>query len=217
MLEDRAFITMKHDDNPWAEGLVFTVLVGAAIGIAGLIGGLLTSASLPPVNALFQVLLNALRQRPTDAANPLFLESVASQGLFLYSTLTGHDSGWIRLLVVVWTPLGLVLQWLGSGLLVHVVAKYQGGTASFNQTLGTTSLMAAPFVLRLLTVLPFVQISAILLVVWSTLILFRAVQVAHDLPWRKAALAAIVPLLFMLLSLGILETVVIALLSGGSA
>lgn len=216
MLEDRAFITMKHDDNPWAEGLVFTVILGAAVGIAGLIGGFLTSASLPPANALLQVILNSLHQHPQDAANPLLLESILGQSWFFYTTLAGHDSGWLRLLIFVWTPLGLVLQWLVSGFLVHLAAKFQGGNGTFNQTLGATSLMAAPSILRLFTIFPFVHVNAILLVVWSTLILFRAVQVAHDLPWRQAALAAVVPLLFMLLGLGILETIVIALLSGGS-
>ena len=129
--------------------------------------------------------------------------------------ISGYDSGWQRLLLLVWTPLGLVLQWLFSGFLVHIVAKALGGKGSFNQTLGATALMAAPTLLRVLSVVPFVQVSALLLAVWSTLILFRAVEVVHELPWRKAAITSTAPLIVMLLLLGVIETVAIALISGG--
>lgn len=217
MLEEQAFITMKHDDNPWAEGLVFTVVIGVAVGLASFIGGLLMSASLPPGDAVLQLLLATLRRHPQDVANLTTLEATLTQLGQGYAFVTGYDSGWLRLLLLVWTPLGLVLQWLASGFLVHVVAKAQGGNGTFNQTLGATALMAVPSVLRLLSVVPFVQVSGLLLAFWSTLILFRAVEVAHDLPWRKAALTATVPLFVLLLLLGVLETVVIALISGGGA
>ena len=215
MLEDRAFITMKHDDNPWAEGLIFTVLIGIAVAIAGFIGGLLMSASLPPANAVLDLFLSALRQQPQEVANLSVLEAMLRQFWEGYKFISGYDSGWQRLLLLVWTPLGLVMQWLFSGFLVHVVAKAVGGKGSFNQTLGATALMAAPALLRVLSVVPFVQVSTLLLAVWSTLILFRAVEVVHELPWRKAAITSTVPLIVVLLLLGVIETVAIALISGG--
>ncbi len=215
MLEDRAFITMKHDDNPWAEGLIFTVLIGIAVAIAGFIGGLLMSASLPPANAVLDLFLSALRQQSQEVANLSVLEAMLRQFWEGYKLISGYDSGWQRLLLLVWTPLGLVMQWLFSGFLVHVVAKAVGGKGSFNQTLGATALMAAPALLRVLSVIPFVQVSALLLAVWSTLILFRAVEVVHELPWRKAAITSTVPLIVVLLLLGVIETVAIALISGG--
>lgn len=215
MLEEQAFLTMKHDDNPWAEGLVFTVSIGVAVGIAGLIGGLLMSASLPPADVVRDVLLAALNRHPQETANLPMLESLLRQLWGGYTFVAGYDSGWQRLLVLVWTPLGMVLQWLLSGFLVHIVAKAQGGSGSFNQTLGATALMAAPALLRLFSLVPFVQVSGLLLVLWSTLIIYRAVQVAHDLPWRRAALTALVPLLALLVLLGVIETVAIALMSGG--
>ena len=99
------------------------------------------------------------------------------------------------------------MQWLFSGFLVHVVAKALGGKGSFNQTLGATVLMAVLVLLRAFSVIPFVQVSPLLLAVWSTLILFRAVEVVHELPWRKAAITSTVPLIVVLLLLGVIETV----------
>ncbi len=215
MLEDRPFMTMIHDDNPWAEGLMFTVILGVAVGLAGLIGGVLTSATLPPSAAIFPLLLQVLRQSSDATVDLAQIETTMRQLWQGFTILNGYDSGWVRLLLFVWTPLGMVLQWLVTGLVVHLVAKAQGGNGSLNQTLGATALMAAPAALRVLSIVPFVSVSGLLILVWSVLILFRALEVAHDLPWRRAAVTALVPVILLLVVLGVVETVLITLIATG--
>ena len=67
-----------------------------------------------------------------------------------------------------------------------------GGKGGLNATLGATALMAAPQVLLLLTIVPFVTVSGALLAVWGALIAYRGIQVAHDLPWQRAAWATVI-------------------------
>ena len=115
------------------------------------------------------------------------------------TALTGYGGGWFRLFTVVTTPLALVLQWLMVGLIVFGMARALGGHGTLNQTLGATALMVAPHVLSLLTVVPFVSVGNLLLTTWSLLIVYRAAEVTHDLPWQRAIWVALAPLGFMLL------------------
>ena len=168
MLEPAAFIEMVEDDEPVAEGLFFTVVLGALIGVAQFIGGLLYSASMPPAAAMQPVVL--------QAANSIFgaagfsADSLVRQWWSLYTLFGGYDTGWLRLFNLVWEPFFLLVQWLVIGLIVFGVAKAQGGSGTLAQTLGATALIAAPSGLLLFTVVPFVSVSALLLWVWSILI-----------------------------------------------
>ena len=103
------------------------------------------------------------------------------------------------LLGLVFTPLGLIVQWLLVGVLVYGAARGLGGRGTLNQTLGATALLTAPQILLVLLVIPFVHVSSLLLAVWSLLILYRAVEVVHDLPWQRAAMAALAPYVLLIL------------------
>jgi hypothetical protein len=45
--------------------------------------------------------------------------------------------------------------------------------------------------LGVLTLVPFVSVSGLLLGVWALLIAYRAVEVTHDLSWQRSALATL--------------------------
>jgi len=198
VLEADPFITMVDDDNPWLEGLFFTVCIGALIGLAQLIGGLLTTLSLPPANALFEALWQAWSQLGLNLSDdPARIEAAVRRAWDLSTRLAGYSGGWSRLYVLIVTPFALMVQWFVYGALCYVAARSMGGEGTFNQTLGATALMAAPHVLLVLSVVPLVSVSGLLLIVWPLLIVYRAIEVAHDLPWRRAALAAALPLILL--------------------
>jgi hypothetical protein len=211
VLEPAAFIEMVEDDEPVAEGLFFTVVLGALIGVAQFIGGLLFSASMPPASAVQPVAL--------QAANSLFgaagfsADSLIRQWWSLYTLFGGYDTGWLRLFNLVWEPFFLLTQWLTVGLIAHGVAKSQGGSGTMAQTLGATALIAAPSSLLLLTIVPFVSVSAVLLWVWSILIAYRAIQVAHELSWRRAAVTAVIPFAALMVLASIVGFVVSLILT----
>jgi hypothetical protein len=50
----------------------------------------------------------------------------------------------------------------------------------------------------LLQIVPFVTVSSLLLLVWGLLILYRAVEVAHELDWQRAAISAAAPYLVLI-------------------
>ena len=203
VLEAEPFVTMTDDDEPWVEGLFFTLVIGLLVGIAQLIGNLLMTASLPPVAGVTEALVQGWRQwLPVGNAGAI-AEANFRQLLNLLFTWNGYGSGWYRLFALVLTPTVLLAEWLLVGAVVYLTARALGGKGNFNQTLGATALMAAPHVLSLLRIVPFVNVNILLIIVWSTLIVYRAAEVTHDLAWRQAVWVALAPLaLFIVLALG---------------
>ena len=206
VLEAEPFITMVEDDDPWVEGLFLTLCIGLLVGLAQLIGGLLMTATLPPSEAVFETVWRGWQQLGLDAGvDPALIKSNLHQLWNSALFLRGTGGGWARLYIVVLAPLILLLQWLFWGLTTYFVGKWLGGTGTMNQLLGATALIAAPSVLLLFSVVPFVSVSSLLLMVWPLLIIYRAIEVAHDLSWRRSVVVAFAPLILLALLLLLLS------------
>lgn len=216
VLEAEPFTTLADDDNPWVEGLFLVVCVGVAIGLADLVGGLLLTASLPPADATREALLQAWRQVVTGfgLAGAAPLEAGYDRAWNWIAGVNGFGGGWARLWFALLPLTSLLLQWIVYGVVAHVAALALGGTGKLSQTLGATALMAAPAVFSILTVIPFVSVSPWLTGAWALLIVYRAVAVAHELPWSRALIATLAaPAVGILLALagGALAGILLAL------
>lgn len=222
VLEADPFITMTDDDNPWLEGLFFIISLGVLVGLAQFVGGVLLTASLPPHEALREALVIFLRPY-LAAAGPLTADATASEELIRQAWQWiafsgGYGTGWARLTLLIAMPASLVILWLLYGVISHAAARRLGGNASLNQTLGVTALTAAPQILLILTIVPFVSVGWPLLLVWAVLIGFRGLEIAHDLSWQRSVLAALAaPILLIALALGMAILLGMGLLIGGLA
>jgi hypothetical protein len=220
VFEGEPFITMVDDDEPWLEGLFLVLVFGLVIGAAKFVGGLLLTISLPPSDAMLEALALAWRQ----IADPLNLgaggeaiEAFLRQQWSLAALYGGYGGGWARLLVFIAAPAFFIAQWLLYGLIGHGIARLMGGTASLSQTLGATALLVAPELFLLFEVVPFASVSGVMIGVWSLLIAYRALQIAHELSWQKAAWAALLPPAILAVVLGGLTTLMAVFVSMGGA
>ncbi len=223
VFEAEPFTTMVDDDNPWVEGLFMVVLMGLLVGLAHIFRILLTTAIMPNPDALLTALIqlsdSLVSTLKLDASTGAQLSAWVQQFVPLGTrvlgvTWTWQDFGWLIL-----SPFLLVVQWLIFGLVTHGLAKGLGGEGRLTQTLGAVALIAAPQIFVLFTFVPFASVSRILLLVWSTLIVYRAVEVAHGLSWRKAAGVALAgPAVIILLTMFVsIIVAVIAAAVGGAA
>lgn len=201
VLEPEPFVEMVDDDNPWVEGLFLCACIGVLTAVAQVLGGLLLTGSLPPAEVVLNTLLQALRQLVANAETLLEVERTLGEIWSLLSMSSGYGSGWLRLLTLVVTPFGLIAQWLLFGITGHLIARAVGGQGSLGQTLGAMALSNGPRLLYILTIIPFVSIGGILIHVWGILIAYRGMEVAHELPPTRAALAVVGPWLLVLVSL----------------
>ena len=221
VLEAEPFLTLVEDDNPWVEGLFLVTCVGALLGGAHLVGGLLWTASMPPADAVQEALLPRIQQFIAQIGmgrDPAQVEAVFRQFWQWGAGFIGYQGGLARLFFAVLEPVWLVLQWLFLALATHGAARLLGGQGTLVQMLGTTALAVAPQVLGVLTIIPFVSVSGLLLAFWALLITYRAVEITHDLSWQRSALAALAaPLLLILLGFFVTAITTLALMVGGSA
>jgi hypothetical protein len=221
VLEAEPFLTLVEDDNPWVEGLFLVTCVGVLLGGAHLVGGLLWTASLPPADAVREALLPSLQQLAAQigmGGDPAQIESVFRQVWNWGAGFIGYQGGFARLFFALLVPLGLVLQWLFLALTTHGAARLLGGQGTLVQMLGTTALAVAPQILGVLTIIPLVSVSGILLAFWALLITYRAVEITHDLSWQRSAWAVLAaPILLILASFFVAALTSLVLLMGGSA
>ena len=208
VLEPDPFVEMVDDDNPWVEGLFLVTSIAVLVGLAKIVGGLLLTASLPDPNAMLETFFLALRQVTGGAGLPAEAQEQVRFLWDLWRSAVGYGTGWLRLLLLVSLPAGWLLQWLVTGLLGYGGARLLGGQGSLNQTLGAMALMVAPRLLLLVQVIPFTQVSSLLLWTWGLLIAYRALQTAHELPYPRAAAAALFAFLGMALLTALVATAV---------
>jgi hypothetical protein len=92
-----------------------------------------------------------------------------------------------------------------------------GGSGTMGQTLGTTSLAAAPQLLLLLTALPYVAVAG--LGTWTLLCRYIAIRESHGLSWARSIWVVVLPnvvltILLILLFTG-LSIALVPFMAGG--
>lgn len=200
-LKRQPYARLKADRNPFVEGLFILAVLGVTLGLLGIVGSSLQWASSPSFASVRDTVWANLQQMPWfTAQSPEKQTAIASAWNSVWKVMrpfapTPANS----LLGIVTKPLGLIVVWLVYGVLAHGVARALHGTGTLNQTLGVTALAAAPQLLNLVTVIPFVQVAG--LVMWSLLCSYVALRTVHELNWRRSAVATVIPalLLFILL------------------
>lgn len=193
------YATMRDKESPASKGFLLLVVLGLLLAAAGFIGSLLAWASSPDLMAVRDVVLRNLQQMDwweLMSSDPE-AEAIWFQiwdpiwqfiGVFTPSPVSGLAGFVVQ-------PLTLVLSWLLFGTIAHVMAKIFGGQGDFGQTLGATSLAAAPQLLGMLHVVPFLTLAGI--GVWTLLARYMAIRVTHGLSWGRSVWVTILTMLVL--------------------
>jgi hypothetical protein len=197
-LDDAAYEAMRDDDNPYIEGLLLVVLIGAGTALLNLIGQLIHWASVPSVAGIQAAVLQTLKTMDwwsSIANNPQAIAQFNyywDLGWRFLPALFGAPSPARAAFDILLWPILAVLSWLIYGLLAFGFARLLHGAGTLNQTLGTTALAAAPLMLRGLGFIPFLTIGGVLST-WQLICRYKAIQRAHRLSWQRAMWATVLP------------------------
>ncbi len=211
-LQPEPYASIRDQENPARKGLVILIILGLLLALAAFIGTIFAWASSPDINSIQEVVLRNLQQMSWWAileeipeARAMWLQiwdSVWQFVRFMNPTPAAGLAGFI------FQPLSLIISWVIFGLVAHVIARIFGGQGGLGQTLGTTSLAAAPQLLGLFNVLPFIVLTGIS--IWSLVARYMAIRVTHDLSWGRALWVTVLTtlviflLLFFLVSAGVI-------------
>lgn len=238
LLEDETFETMRDAPDGMARGLRFLVTIALAVGLvlalAGFLGGLLTSpqdelsSSVSGIEQAFEQMesMGVFGNDPAaEAFAETFLENLAS-GLQLGADVAQaveETTPAPRVFVVLFEALARWLSlpfawlslWLLWGVLALFFARLLGGTATIQQMLATTSLVAAPHILDALGFIPCLGgIIGFLATLWAIVVYVKGTAIANRIGYGKATLAVFLPILIPL-ALGVCMIVAFALAVGG--
>lgn len=205
-LREDVFRARSFDPRAFQRGLVFVLLVGLVAGLAGVVGAALTTWTSPSMTVLRDAITEGIMGMPwQEQVPPEVLAEVQRQMQQNLDIVFGILE-WVTpnlpsaLAGVILQPLGMVIFWLLFGLLAHFAARMLSGTGSLAQTYGGTALSAAPQVLGVVQVLPYVQTAG--LATWSLICAYLAIKQVHGLSPARAFWATLAPfLLFALLAL----------------
>lgn len=197
-LRTGAYEELREARNPFVEGLFIIVLIGLVIGLAGVVGTTLEWASTPSAQDIQQTVFDGLIDMPwyrelasqlgADFTDPFEAQwNRASRAIGQFSVRPLWS-----LAGIITTPLALILSWLVYGLLAHLFARLLGGEATMNQTLGTTGLAMTPHLLRVVGLLPFASVGAVV-GTWVLIARYVALKQAHGLAWGRAFWATVLP------------------------
>lgn len=222
LLRDEAYRAMRDNPNPFTRGLVFIVSVALIVAIISLIGAILLWLTSPDLGAIQDVVWQEMQDMPwVEQISP------SERDAALQQTKRFFDLGWqiSRLFVpsignaiasVVLNPVALVIGWLIYGLLAFLSARVLGGKGRLDQTYGTTALAAAPRILGVVHVLPYVETAG--LGIWGLICSYLAIKNTHELsPWRTfwATVIPLIVLVLFVIGLAIIGASIAAVSLGG--
>lgn len=224
LLRDKAYRSIGESPTPFTRGLVFVVSVGLIVALVSVIGAILVQATSPNLGAIQDAVWEGMQAMP-------WVEQIPSdqRGEVMQAVRRSYDIGWqiarmfvpsIRnaLVNVILNPIAMVVGWLVYGLLAFLSARALGGRGRLDQTYGATALAAAPRLLGVVNVLPYVETAG--LGVWALICNYLAIKNTHDLsPWRSfwATVIPFILLFLFVIGLAILGISIVTVLSGGGS
>ena len=197
-LDGDAYDQLRDDDNPFIEGLFLIVIIAAGVALLSFLGQLLAWISIPPMEAIKEVILRTMQQMPwwsAMAGNAQAYESLLQSwelGWRVFPALFGAPDPLRGAANIIVMPLTAVFGWLVYGLLAHAFARLFKGVGTLSQTLGTTALAYTPWLFYGLGIIPFFVVGGAL-GTWQLICRYKALRSTHHLSWGSAFWATLLP------------------------
>jgi hypothetical protein len=235
-LEDSVFENLRDAADGFRRGLalivVISLIVGLVLSMVSFIQGLTTSPTeeIAAVQAEMQQVFEQMRQFGAfggdDVAWSEFMRNfeagieIGRRVGEVVERTTPAPGPVVDLFEALgkWLsyPFGWISAWMLYGVLTLVFAKLLGGTASIQEMLAATSVVAAPHLLNALGFIPFVNtLLALVAFVWGLAIYVKGTAIANRFGTGRALLAMLAPVLtliavLLLLVLGVILLILIS-------
>ncbi len=232
LLEDEAFARIRDARDNFARGLVIIATISLIVGLFNVLADFVVAMRTSPEAEIalaresIRQTIEQMRALGVFGADPILEEQVLQSiesSLAIAEHVTGivEETTPLPPLVVnslralgQWFsyPFGWIATWMLYGVVVLVFARLLGGTASVQEMLATTSLVAVPHLLDAFRFIPiagfFLSLAAF---VWGAAVYVKGTAIANRLDTGRALVAVLAPLL-LLLALAILGLIAVVLL-----
>lgn len=207
LLDQEAYRQQRESSNRFKEGFILVLLIGLLVGLATMIGEIGATLTSPDFEQIISTLYDGLTNMPwyinLTRTVPGFADKFRQNFDNVVSVFRFMEGGGIvgAISNLITIPLSFLLTWVIYGVVAHIVARMVGGTGTLTQTLGCTALAAGANVLSLIKVIPYAEVSGVLLM--TLLANYLALRIAHELTPRRAFWATIAAPLLLVVFAGI--------------
>jgi hypothetical protein len=221
-LRREAYEYQRDRKDSFAHGVAFILVIGIIVALFGIAGAAVRYATEPSADAIKNTVLNHLQAMPfysqfSSQAERRFLAGYNQVWQAFGSLFVGYPTKATDLALllagIITTPLAWIIGWLVYGVLAHLIAGRGNPHGGLAHGLGTLALATSPQLLNVATVLPGAAIGGTVVGVWTLILNVFALRTAYRISTSRAVLAALFPLLLLILVAALFACVGILALS----
>lgn len=221
-LQPEPYAYQRDQKNPFGQGLLYLAVIGMIVALASILGAGVRYATLPSLDAIKGTVLVHLQALPFLTQDPTveqqFLRGYNQVWDQFSSFFVGYPTNASSLATlfasIITTPLGLMLGWVVYGALVHLVGRGWNRETSYAELLAPLALASSPHLLYVLNIFPQVNVSSVVVWLWSLVCNIVAIRVAYQTTGPRAAWGAVFPLLVLIAILLILFVLLFGIIVG---
>lgn len=200
LFQEDAYTPIRESAKPFRKGFGVILVILLTVCVSYLIGVLLNFLTLPRIDLVQEVLYDlitglGLYQQAVANSPGIGALFEAGYGLIWQAVrIVGGFPSWLGAIIALFNILILgILNWLGYGLLVHMIAGWLGGKSPKGPFFGALALAYAPVLITVANLFPGLTVPANLVFLWTLVTCYQVIKSTYNFSWARSAIVTILP------------------------
>jgi hypothetical protein len=202
LLQEDVYEPLMDVPRPFRRGFGIIGVIVLTVAVAYAVGVVISALTMPRVDMVQQGIYNAVTASAWYEGQVALRPNFAGFFDFMYGLtwqilrIVGGYPSWLGALYAFFSVVVLgILNWLGYGVLAHMVARWLGGSRDINKSrfLAVLSLSYEPTLLLIANIVPGLTVPASLVGLWTLITNYQAIRVTFKLSWARSVLITVLP------------------------
>lgn len=202
LLQEEVYEPLLEVPRPFRRGFGIIAVIMLVVSLAYAVGIVINLLTMPRVDLVQQGIYQAVTGSAWYAGQVALRPAFAGFFDFMYGLtwqilrIVGGYPSWLGAVYAFISVVLLgILNWLGYGVLAHMVARWLGGSRDISKSrfLAVLSLSYAPTLLLIANIVPGLTVPASLIGLWTLITNYQAISVTYKLSWGRSALITVLP------------------------
>ena len=200
LFQEDAYTPIRESAKPFRKGFGIILVILLTVSVSYLVGVFLNFLTLPRIDLVQDVLFDLITglgiYQQTVANSPGIgnLFEVGYGLVWQAIRIVGGFPSWLGAIIALVNILILgILNWLGYGLLVHMIAGWLGGKSPKGPFFGALALAYAPVLITVVNLFPGLTVPANLVFLWTLVTCYQVIKSTYNFSWARSAIVTILP------------------------
>ncbi len=200
LFQEAVYQPLLEVPRPFRRGFSIISVILMTVALAYAVGVVLNLLTMPRVDLVQQGIYDAITASAWYAGQVAAQPNFAGFFDFMYGLIwqilriVGGYPSWLGAVYAFFSVVVLgILNWLGYGILAHMVARWLGGDQSKTRFLVVLSVSYAPTLLLIANIIPGLTVPASLIGLWTLATNYQAIKATFKLSWIRSVLITVLP------------------------